>query len=86
MADYESVRAAAICAQTVNFWAGCSVDSWASAARRVLLLSPSSASCERVFSVLNGLFSDRKLSCLEDYIETSILLRCNNAWRRGLDF
>ena len=51
---------------------------WASACSKILLLQPSSATSERVFSLLQSLFSDRKESALEDYIETSLMLQYNS--------
>jgi len=50
---------------------------WSSAARKVLLLQPSSAASERVFSLLKASFSDQQESSLEDYIETSVMLQYN---------
>ena len=45
--------------------------------KRVLLCQPSSAAAERVFSLLNNSFSDRKSHSLEDYIEISVMLQYN---------
>ena len=50
---------------------------WSSAARKVLLVQPSSAAAERVFSLLSNSFSDRQQNCLEDYIEASLMLQYN---------
>ena len=54
-----------------------SLPSWAVAARKVLLLHPSSAASERVFSLLNSSFSHQQYSTLQDYIETSLMLQYN---------
>ena len=44
---------------------------WSTAFKLVLLVQPSSAAAERVFSLL------RQSSSLEDYIETSLMLQYN---------
>ena len=51
--------------------------SWSSAARKGMLLQPSSAAAERVFSLLNNSFTDKQQNSLEDYVEASILLQYN---------
>ena len=51
---------------------------WAKAARHVLLVQPSSAASERVFSLLKNSFTERQNSSLQDYIETSLMLQYNN--------
>ena len=43
----------------------------------VLLVEPSSAAAERVFSHLSNSFTEQQMSSLEDYIETSIMLQYN---------
>ena len=50
---------------------------WASAMKKLLLVQPSSASAERVFSLLNNSFNDKQFNTLEDYVETSIMLQFN---------
>ncbi len=50
---------------------------WSSACKSILLLQPSSAAAERVFSLLNNSFKEQQYSSLEDYIETSIMLQYN---------
>ena len=54
------------------------VPSWAIACKQVLLLQPSSAASERVFSLLQNSFNNRQEQALEDYIETSLILQYNN--------
>ena len=44
----------------------------------ILLVQPSSAAAERVFSLLQNSFTQRQFS-LEDYIETSIMLQYNHS-------
>ena len=51
---------------------------WSSAVKKGLLLQPSSAASERVFSLLNNSFNDRQYNFLEDYIEASIMLQYNS--------
>ena len=48
-------------------------------ALRVLFLpSPNSASCERVFSLLQLMFGDEQLSILADAIRAGLMLRYND--------
>ena len=60
----------------LNFWKdhAAAIPKWSNAARKILLLQPSSAAAERVFSVLNNSFGDQQLSSLEDYLEASIMM------------
>ena len=51
---------------------------WAKAARQVLLVQPSSAASERVFSLLRNSFGERQNASLQDYIETSLMYQYNN--------
>ena len=50
---------------------------WAEACKNVLLIQPSSAAAERVFSILSNSFGERQESSLQDYIECSIMLQYN---------
>ena len=50
---------------------------WATAFRAVILVQPSSAAAERVFSILQR-FTAQQESSLEDYIELSVMLQYNN--------
>ena len=43
-----------------------------------ILVQPSSAAAERVFSVLQSTFSTKQNVSLEDYICTSVMLQCNH--------
>lgn len=54
------------------------IPSWASACKQILLLQPSSAASERVFSLLQNSSNNRQERALEDYIETSLILQYNN--------
>ena len=51
---------------------------WSSAARRILLVQPSSAAAERVFSMLTTSFGDLQNQSLTDYIELLLMLQYNN--------
>ena len=50
---------------------------WSAACQLVLLVQPSSAAAERVFSLLSNSFGDQQTSSLEETIETSIMLQYN---------
>lgn len=50
---------------------------WASAAKLVLLLQPSSAASERVFSIMTSSFGHLQDMALQDYIECSLMLQFN---------
>ena len=50
---------------------------WSKACKTALLIQPSSAAAERVFSLLNNSFKDNQARALEDYIETSVILQYN---------
>ena len=54
-----------------------SLPNWSSAARRILLIQPSSAAAERVFSLLKASFGEQQDSSLQDYVETSLMLQYN---------
>ena len=51
---------------------------WSAAVRKVLLVQPSSAASERVFSLLKANFGDQQFHALQDYIEASLMLQFNN--------
>ena len=52
---------------------------WASACKRMLLVQPSSAAAERVFSLLQNSFSKGQTSALQDYIQISVMLQYNRS-------
>ena len=54
---------------------------WSSLVKKLLLIQPSSASAERVFSLLTNAFGSQQESALQDYLEASVTLRYNNAKR-----
>ena len=51
---------------------------WATIAKKILAVQPSSASVERVFSLLNLSFGEQQEQALQDYIEASVMLRYNS--------
>ena len=66
-------------AQVLAWWRAnaSQIPTWASAARIVFALSPNSASCERVFSLLESMFGDTQMSTLSDYLQAALMLRYN---------
>ena len=57
---------------------GSTFPAWALAARIVFAISPNSASCERVFSLLKLMFGDQQMSTLADVIRAALMLRYND--------
>jgi hypothetical protein len=55
----------------------CALPMWAKAARIVFALSPNSASCERVFSLLASMFTPEQKATLGDALQASLMLRYN---------
>ena len=51
---------------------------WSSACRIALLIQPSSAVVERMFSLLPNSFGDAQSRSMEDYVESSIMLHYNS--------
>ena len=47
---------------------------WSRAARQVLLVQPSSAASEHVFSLVRNSFGERQNLALQDYVEASLML------------
>ena len=47
-----------------------------------VLMQPTSATAERVFSMLNWMFREVQFAALEDYKETALMLRYNELQRR----
>ena len=56
---------------------GNSFPAWALAARITFSISPSSASCERVFALVKNLFGDQQLHALKDYLQAGLKLNYN---------
>lgn len=51
---------------------------WREAARIVFAMTPNSASCEHVFSLLKVMYGDMQDNCLADHLQASLMLRFNN--------
>ena len=58
---------------------GKSFPTWALAAQIVFGLSPNSAACERVFSLVKHLFGEQQMSALADYIRAALMLKYNQS-------
>lgn len=58
-----------------------SMSAWRSAARIVFAMSPNSATCERVFSLLDCMFGEGQKNSLADGLQAALLLRYNRAKR-----
>jgi hypothetical protein len=54
---------------------------WCALVKKLLLIQPSSAAAERVFSLLSNAFTSHQDSALQDYLEASVMLRYNKAKR-----
>ena len=50
--------------------------------RKVLLVQPSSAAAERIFSVMESLFNKQQDSALEETVEASVMLSFNGSQQR----
>ena len=50
---------------------------WASAVKQVLLVQPSSATAERVFSILKASFNEQQNCALVDYLQASVMSQYN---------
>ena len=61
------------------WWKNAEADlpAWASAAQKVLLVQPSSATAERAFSLLANSFNNQQMNYLEDHAETLVMLQFN---------
>jgi hypothetical protein len=69
------------CTNTFEWWRniGAQIPNHQEVAKSVFLLTPSSASCERVFSIFNATHNKRQHALLMDSIEAGLLLRMNTA-------
>ena len=50
---------------------------WSQAVKKVLLVQPSSAASERVFSLFNAAFNHQQERALQDYVECAVMLQYN---------
>ena len=53
---------------------------WFDAVRKVILVQPSAAAAERIFSILATSFGSQQDRALQDYIECSIMLQYNRVF------
>ena len=54
--------------------------SWSSAAKKALLVQPSSGSAERIFLILKSSFGNLQDRSFKDYIEASFMLQYNKRY------
>ena len=61
----------------INWWKshGEEFTTWYESFKLVLLVQPSSAAAERVFSILANSFSYKQESALEDFVQLSVILQ-----------
>ena len=66
-----------------DFWcaAALALPTWWECAQEVALITPSSCTVERVFSMLTNRMGDQQESALEDYVTASVMVRYNEVWR-----
>ena len=64
----------------VQWWAthAAALPNWSTAVKKILLVQPSSASAEQVFSLLQNAFNKQQEGALEETVETSVMLRYND--------
>jgi hypothetical protein len=62
-----------------DFWAAYALElpDWFLASKEISLITPNSASCERLFSHLSGSFNDNQQNALQDYKLATAMLRYN---------
>ena len=65
---------------TLQWWKDVSPElpSWSATVTKLVLVQPSSAAAEQVFSLLVTMFGDQQHDALEDYVEAALMLRVNN--------
>ncbi|CAN0525337.1 unnamed protein product, partial [Laminaria digitata] len=66
-----------------SFWVdnAASLPAWFKVVKKLWLVQPSSAMMERVFSVLNNVFGKQQTACLNDLVETTVMVRFNRTDR-----
>ena len=78
--DIDDSDVAEFSEKVLAFWRKASkreLREWRKAAKIVFALSPNSASCERVFSLLANMYGERQHAVLADHVQASIMLRFN---------
>ena len=72
--------------EKVQWWARHerTLPNWSAVVRKLLLVQPSSASAERVFSLMKHFFTHQQENALEETIEASVMLCYNGNQRRKI--
>ena len=72
--------------EKVQWWArhARTLPNWSAVVRKLLLVQPTSASAERVFSLMNHFFTHLQENALEETVEASIMLRYNKNQRKKI--
>ena len=65
--------------EAVTWWKNHSneLPHWSNSLKKVILVQPSSASAERVFSLLKASFGPQQDNSLQDYVQSSLMLQYN---------
>ena len=65
--------------EVLSWWQtnGKKIPTWAKAARIIFAMSPNSAACERVFSLLASMFTDEQHGSLADQMQAALMLKYN---------
>ena len=79
LSSYLAAASSARPATTLEWWESHQEDlpHWAGAVQDVVLVQPSSAAVERVFSILKLSFGPQQDSSLQDYVQSSLMLQYN---------
>ena len=72
--------------EKVQWWErnSANLPNWSSVVKKTLLVQPSSASAERVFSIMRSSFTNQQQSALEETVEVSVMLCYNGNQRKKL--
>ena len=76
---FDSSDVAAYTVEILDWWKrhASQLPAWAKAARIIFALSPNSAACERVFSLLKNFLGDQQMTALADGIAAGLMLAYN---------
>ena len=83
LADAEMLKPGEERADLWSFWLTHTIElpNWYKCARDIVLITPSSCSVERVFSLLTQCFDDNQIGALEVYKAASCAIKYNSIWR-----
>ena len=72
--------------EKVQWWARneANLPYWSAVVKKILLVQPSSASAERVFSIMKNFFSSKQESALEETVEAAVMLCYNRNQRKKI--